>query len=365
MEEILPPITAQTTGYSPQMKVAIVCGLIISFVFSFAGGYFLSNTLRQEHVVLTTPSSTPLPSPPTIPDTDEPKGPITPLVQGKPQKYFLDTVFVVEKAIPHRTLIASVSRNETEQGYLQNNRASYFDGTTWDRQVHALTTSDSSIAQDDIIKSWDLQIDSSRVLQEKVTGEISVHQNQIKFDSETLTNEIGMRSLPDYTKFMSEGSGTVTIGDTQVPAYILYTKIYTMDASKIQFYSDPMGVTTDWVAFWDKNGNFYHIDTTQVDKPSAIYQTHQISVWKSIVGAVTKSFHVDVTRDDNKLPEHITIKSREPIDRTLKLTRTSMIDKSIPNKYNWYMMTVEGSVTDSRENTIPGFGLFEYIRDLE
>lgn len=46
-----------------------------------------------------------------------------------------------------------------------------------------------------------------------------------------MENEIGIRSLPGYTKFMSEGDGTIIINGEPFESYVLYTRIYSSNSS--------------------------------------------------------------------------------------------------------------------------------------
>ncbi len=354
----LAPSTA-AASFTTATKFSILVGLIVGFIATFGSGYYLSSQLQLENPPQATPTVSPSPTPDDFP------GLLPGTSDDAAQQYFLDTIFLIEKAEPHRAVIASIGRKETDQGFLQDSRASYFNGAVWDREVTHVTTTQSGVEADTVIKKWDVKIDPSRVLREKVSGKLDIHTVQVEFTSDTLANEIGMRSLPDYTKFMSEGDGTILIDGTSIPVHILYTRIYSMDASKIQFYTEPMGVTTDWVAFWDQAGNFYHIDTTEVGQPTDIYETHQIGVWKNSVGTVAKTFQVSVARDPNPLPIEFTISLQSPISTTLRLERASLQDRSIAGKYDWFLGTATGTVTNSKGEDLQGFGIIEYIHDAE
>ena len=340
-----------SASFATATKLSILIGLIVGFIATFGSGFYLSSQLHLENPPQVTPTVSPSPTPDDFPG-------LLPGTSGDTaQQYFLDTIFLIEKAEPHRAVIASIGR--------QDSRASYFNGAVWDREVTHVTTTKSGIEADTVIKKWDVKIDRSRVLREKVSGQLDIHKVRVEFTSDTLANEIGIRSLPDYTKFMSEGDGTILIDGASIPVHILYTRIYSMDASKIQFYTEPMGVTTDWVAFWDQAGNFYHIDTTEVGQPTDIYETHQIGVWKNSVGAVAKTFQVSVARDANPLPIELTISLQSPISTTLRLQRDSLQDRSIAGKYDWFLGTATGTVTNSKGENIQGFGIIEYIHDAE
>ncbi len=349
-------------------NVMIISIVLIGFVTTFLSGFFLSHLLSSEP---TLPPSQPTPTgripyvkettpyptsnnPQTAQDT-------TKFLPGK--YYFEDDVIIITKDQPHQKLIATVSRAEQEKDYTQNTRVSYFDGTSWTRQKANRTASDSTIISNNLVKSWKLTVDPSRVLKQTVQGEITINNSLFSFSSEVLQNEIGMRSLPGYTKFMSNGTGTVTINGGAHSAYILYTRIYSLNASDIQFYSQPLGVTTDWIAFWDTAGNFYHVDTTSVEKKTPIYESHQIGIRETTDGSVTKTFGTTVTRDAKNPPSEYSVSLLAPIGETLQFTRIDGIDKAPGSSYTWYMGSIEGTVTTASGEKRNGIGLVEYIHD--
>jgi hypothetical protein len=201
------------------------------------------------------------------------------------------------------------------------------------------------------------------MLKEQVKGIIVVGDNTISFTTNALANEMSVRSLPGYTKFMSEGNGQITINGEVHPAKVLYTRIFSMNTSDIQFYNEPIGVTTDWVAFWDTQGNFYHIDSSTVSKPTPIYKTHTLGIFKTVSGAISKSFSVTASRDSKTPPDAYTFSIQNPIMATLKLQRKSAINKAPNGEYAWYMGTVDGSVTLANGFPVNGYGVTEYIHD--
>jgi hypothetical protein len=162
---------------------------------------------------------------------------------------------------------------------------------------------------------------------------------------------------------MSNSSGTVTIDGKTYDAYILYTKIYSLNAKDIQFYDQPLGLKTYWIAFWDVNGNFYHIDTTSVDKPTEVYKTHQIAIEETIDGGVYKSFSVGAENDKTKPPTNFTIQTNLPNGAVLSLKRLNALNKAPNNSYTWIMGEVDGVVTTNTDQQSNGVGLVEYIQD--
>jgi hypothetical protein len=355
VEDVQPQVQNQKSNNAS--KIFIIVIILLGFITTFVSGFLLSRlfTAEQNASIGQVTRVTPYPTNPQL-EQDT-----TVFLPGK--YYFDDTVIVVTKDNPRINLVASVTRTEQEKDYLQNTRVSYYDGNTWTRQTDSKTTKDSGVVSNNLLKSWDVTIDQSRVLKQTVHGEVTINNTSVAFSTGILQNEIGMRSLPGYTKFMSNGSGTININGTVHQAYIVYTRIYSLNAADIQYYNQSLGLTTDWIAFWDAKGNFYHIDKTSVDKPTQIYQTHQIGVLEDATGAVTKTFEVKVTRDSKNPPEKYAVSLNNPVGAALKLNRINGINKAPNGSFTWYMGNVEGTVQKDGGESISGIGLVEYIHN--
>ncbi len=341
------------------MKNPVILLLLIffGFVCTFFTGFYLATILHLELQPPDSSSPEPLSS-----EATGSAGLSTPFLPGK--YYFDDAAILITKDAPHYTIAATVSRSQQAEGYSQSTRISYFDGTNWTRKMAQDKAADSEMMKNQFLKKWEINYDPSRVLKETVSAKMMVNDVNIEFLSGTLQNEIAMRSIPGYTKFMSEGKNArITINGTEHPAYIIYTKIYSFNAKDLQFYNTPLGVTTDWIAFWDKNGEFYHVDRTNVDKPTEIYQSHEIGVYKNITGSVNKSFSVDSSHDSLENPTIFTMKLREPVYASLSLKMINQFNKYPDTAYNWFMGQAVGEVEKEDKTTVSGIGVVEYIHD--
>lgn len=348
-------------------KVFILVIVVIGFITTFASGYLLSYLLDTEQNVTTeTIPETGTPYikdvTPSYPTSNNPhvEQDSTKFLPGK--HYFDDTIMIVTMDKPQVSVIATVTRAEQDKDYVQSTRVSYYDGSSWARQSMSKASKDSTIVSSNLIKSWDIAIDPSRVLKQTVQGEVTINNTSLVFSTGVLQNEIVMRSLPGYTKFISSGTGTLTANGVMHQAYIAYTRIYSLNAREIQFYNQSFGVTTDYIVFWDTQGNFYHVDATSVDKPTPIYQSHQLGIMENINGAVEKTFSVTVNRDSKNPPEQYTT-SLNGIGVTLRFNRINEINKAPNGSFTWYMGNIEGTVLKPNGESLSGIGLVEYIHD--
>lgn len=367
------PIPPKFLNHSTALKILIIVFVILGFVTSFGGGFYLKGILKEEIVTSSPkPSSVPViaeSSPSPGPDNEQPLIQNGPGLVGEEMKflpgkhYFDDTVIAVTKNEPHYSLVATVARQENDKDYAQNSRVSYFDGKSWVRKMDVKSTPSSTIIGNPLVKSWTNKIDSSRVLKEIADGEINIENSKILFSTGILQNEIGMRSLPGYTKFLSKGEGILNINGSEHPAYILYSRTYSLNSSEIQFYDQPFGVFTDWLVFWDKQGNMYHLDATDVPNPTLIYQTHKIAILDNSENSVLKTFQLNITRDSLTPPSKYTINLGAPINQSLTLNLLNSINKAPNDSFKWYMGQVKGTVQNGQGKNVEGIGLVEYIRD--
>lgn len=347
--------------------MGILAILALGCTGAFVAGFFLSDLLQKQTVapppVSTRTSPTPTISPGILP-TGTAMEAVDSLSFATGLHYFDDTVLAITTDTPRKIFIGSMVRIEDEPNiYVHNTRVSFFDGESWTRKTGSQQSQTSEITTNSLVSSWNIDIDATRVLRERVSGTAQVDDHAVQFSAPDLHNEMSVRSLPGYTKFMSEGDGTITIQGKKHSAKVLYTRIYSMNTADIQFYSEPIGVTTDWVAFWDTAGNFYHVDATSVAKPTAIYSSHTLGIHSSPSGAVSKTFSVQTTRDSGVPPDQYTISIGSPIGSVLALKRKNAINKAPNGSYDWYLGEVEGTVSVQGQSALAGFGVVEYIHD--
>lgn len=356
-EEVYQPEPPKT-----QWKMIVVIALaLLGFVACFVGGLVVSQMLSIQKTINTSIANVASPTPQVSNNQNETLQATNETSLG--MHYFADTIMAISTNKPTIAFIVTATRKQSNSGYVQSTQSSFYDGTKWVRKQLSQTYQSDGITSNDIIKNWQINYDSSRVLKQSVKGSFAIDSNNLTVDIPNITNEIGMRSIPGYTKFMSETTGSLTLNGTSQPVKIIYTRIYSLNAADIQFYDTPLGLRTDWVAFWDEQGNFYHVDKTDVKNPTAIYETHQVGVKEDIHGTVTKTFKVRVTDDGSTPPTNFTINLQDNLNETLHFSRVNQIDKAPNSSYVWVIGVIEGDVTTNDGNIIKGFGFAEYIQD--
>ncbi|MEK7168748.1 MAG: hypothetical protein AAB778_01935 [Patescibacteria group bacterium] len=319
----------------------IVVLTVLTILGSFYSGFFLKNSL----------------SPNTNIDTN------TNIVQQKYKPNFIDEIILVTKEKPYQALILTAIRtysNENINNYTI--KAFYFNGQKWLKEISEGKSKElDNIPKTPLIPIWEIINDPSYMLKQSSNGEVNIDEKSIKFEIPTFYNEMSIRSSPKYTKFMSETDGTLIIDDKEYDSYILYSRIYSFSPPEgLIFISDPAGIETEWLAFWDNNGNFYTIDETVVDNKKTLdtYKAHSLGMVKDKDGKVQKSFILNLERNGLK---KYSVDIKENINKTIDITKLDSINKSVNGVDIWLTGLVEGEVKTKDGKSLKGLGVFEQI----
>ena len=314
----------------------VVLLTVVGILSSFFSGYYFKNILLKTSVEEKTDPS-----------------------NLKP--YFSDEIVLISKEKPHYTLIAYNSRRSKDKFYSQSEKLLFFDGKEWKSNAINIDSEDLNIAQTPMIPKWEITVDPSLVLKQSVKGEAKINNNSIHFEVPLLQNELGVRSLDGYTLFRSESSGKLTINGKEYDSYVLYSRTYSYNASiDLIAVTEPLGINTDYIAFWDNDGNFYNIDETNVDnKNKGRYKKHSIAIFKDKDERVQKSFNLSVQKNKDI---GYKINVFEKINRSFTVNFLNSVNKSVTESpYNWKTGQIEGEVKLENGKTIKGFGIYEYI----
>jgi len=206
--------------------VFVVAIFVLSVLASFYSGYFLKDLLIKANV-----------------GTDTSQSNLKP--------YFSDEIILISKNKPHYTLIAYSSRSSKKNLlFSQTQRVFFFDGNRWQKKFFNTDSKESEIAKTPIIPSWNIEVDPTLVLKERVGGEIQIDSNKIGFDVPEIDNELGIRSQEDYTIFRSEATGKLIVNGKEYESYVLYSRTYSYSVSiDLVRITDPLGINTDWLLF--------------------------------------------------------------------------------------------------------------------
>ena len=277
--------------------------------------------------------------------------------------YLSDTLVFITEESPHQILLINSNRQQMGKSvFAQSSNVNFFDGQVWRRADDDTLTSQAEVASDSVITAWQIGIEQSRVTGEIISGQAIVDGWSINFATDRLENEMTVRSWPGYTKFLSSSHGTITISGRTMAAKVAYTQIYSMNTDEIQFANTHLPLESMYAMFWDEAGNFYHIDVTDVDTPTPVYDSHRLGIWKNPAGQITRIDQVDLDLDQKVPPTHYHAVLPLPIVSQLELNTINSLPKSNRANTHWYLQLVEGTAThDGHQHE--GFGYLEYIKE--
>ena len=333
---------------------------IISLGIPFVAGFALAKLLMPEttdSVVTSKPTPTVSETTQTI-DTDTYS--VYPSFYQKSLSYFDDTVVVVTKNSPRKALILTAARKENSPNtFSQNTRVSYFDGDVWTRQTESVTNTEGEISPTSINPQWDILVHSSLLLKEKSHISLSL-TDSLELTTSELENEIVLRSFPWDTKFMSTGEGKLSINGRSEDVHIAYIRRYSQNTQGLQFYDSSLKSATDWLIYWDTEGNLYHIDLTSVQNPNDKYQSHTLITKVDSKKRVTRSFEGNVVRNSDQDPTHYAFTLGNPINEQLSIDRINVYDKAKGSATTDVIGLVTGILNN---NSTSGYGFIQYLRD--
>ncbi len=282
--------------------------------------------------------------------------------QSNLKPYSSDEIILISKDAPHYTLIAYASKTvKTKSSFSQRQKAFFFDGKTWQGDIASTTSVYSDIVSSPIIPKWNVIIDPTRVLKQSVSGEVQLNNNKVEFNVPEFDNELGIRSLPEYTQFRSETDGQIILNGKSYDSYVLYSRTYAYATSISSIVvTNPVGINSDWVAFWDTDGNFYHVDKTSVDNNyKGEYKSHSIAIYKDNLGRIQKSFVFDIQKVSTT---GYKIKIPANINKNVNVNFLNEVDKNVTfSPYAWTTGQIEGEVITENGKRINGFGIYEQL----
>lgn len=355
---------------NPFSKVAFIILGIFSILSLIGLGYFLAKIDKptptvipkedkpiEESVIPTEIDNNEL-------EISEPNSPQDGSAVRDGDRYYNDTIFLITKNSPRQILVATVSRTGKDNRFTQTSRISYFDGESWSRDQTSVTNQYSNISNDKITKSWDIELHQTRVMRQTVKGTVQLDGTEFNFNTETLNNEISVRSLPEYTKFISSASGTFkATNQNPKDAYVLYSRIYSTDAKTILVYDNDFSYKTNWLAFWGNDGSFYHFDKTQVNSTVPNYTSHAIGFETSKDGILKRTFNLSTSTDNTDNPNIINYNFDLPIYKSIQIKSENSFQKYPTIKYPWVMGYATGTIKDPNGKEINGIGIYEYINN--
>ena len=196
-------------------------------------------------------------------------------------------------------------------------------------------------------------------------AEIELEERMISFSSPNLQNEISVESLPGSTKFIYQGEGAITIDGGVEEVYILHTRSYSFNAIDLAFFNSPENLTSNFIAFWDEEGEFYYVDTHTTKNPTSAIQTRSVGIKENARGVVSKTERLNLNFQQRDGVNEFVTRFEAPISEQLRLTFYRALNKAENRTYSWTLTNATGSSVKAEGRTVKGIGIVEYIRPAQ
>lgn len=274
---------------------------------------------------------------------------------------FIDEMILMTNTIPRQTLILSGIRSLNESGVIYYTfKSFYFDGNRWHKQVDKGTSDDFEKIPTTPVREWNVVDDPSYMLRQSVSGKILMGSKEITFNVPEIQNEMSIRSNYKYTRFLSETNGKMVINNQELNVKVLYARIYSFSKPEsLIFTDDPSGIQTEWLAFWDKDNNFYSIDETVIDNKVThnSYKAHSLGLIKNNSGGIFKTFELTL---DGLGRQEYEVKLHN-LETRLSIQKINSVNKAENDIDIWNTGIAEGYIIDKNGQKIDGYGIYETI----
>lgn len=249
--------------------------LTIGFVWMFVAGALISRLIKND--------------------------PIIPVNKSAREEY--DILFV-SKDKPHKLLFIDYYKvGKTVYG-----NAHYYDGNSWKQGTIKSETVNV------------LPINSVSQSVYKINGAVNIDAIKIDFSAPEIYTHMTVRARNVFSKFggaTETASARITVGESSFDCYAALLVGFNSTEELLDWQS--LGVKTDWLMFFDKDWNFYHLDNTIVDIFSPFYESHSFFAKSSNSGNVAYFPNFSLSRFQNRL--------------SIKYDRLNRLDIDIANTF--------------------------------
>ncbi len=214
--------------------------LIVAFVWIFGLGLIFGRLLTTHPVAPTNVAP---------PDVSLPARPL--------ESY---DIIIAATSEPHTLLVLDFF--ELDSVFTGN--AHYFDGKNW---------AETPLRKGEIKIQ---EVEGLNQFTNKITGNFLLNGNLFVLDIPSISTPMVIRGESNFVKFggTTHVNGPyLKINETAVDSYVALMKGFAKNYPAV--YIEELGINTTWLAFWDKDWNFYHLDKTLVKNPSPDYTPHE------------------------------------------------------------------------------------------
>lgn len=173
-----------------------------------------------------------------------------------------------------------------------------------------------------------------------------------------LNGDFLIKNRLDYLRYVSSGKARVEIESESIEGRVMVDRVLSEDAAVPTLQGYNPKYMSHSIALWDEEGNFYHLDKSEVFTPNIPYASHTWVLYKNNQGESKKIYEAEV--NFNQEGDAPLWKINIPLLNTELNFRLNTFLKEGRNNFIGF---VEGKVVvGGRERNISGYALFENNR---
>ncbi len=306
--------------------------------------------LISSHYLKKTPEFVPVPN-----QTD-------PSAKGEKLQYFSDEIILASKNQNDKNrfvLNLELNRKEVEKGkFIHYYTARFFQNGKEKTVRTNFYSNTEKITKNAFLPKYENAVFDDLSTRESFAFALSIDGKTFDITTTGLEGDFITKNDITYTRYLSEGKGTVKIGGEKFEANAALEKVYSSDHSKYLFFPGVNDLTSRTYRFlvWNSEGNFYLLDNSIVSKDHPAYRPHTWILYKNAAPKYLQKFFEAQIKFAEKGKEknwEITIPGLE----TKLLLKTTD-----PTDVNWSNGTVGGVAnTKAGEKTL--YGAFSYKKE--
>jgi hypothetical protein len=161
----------------------------------------------------------------------------------------------------------------------------------------------SQVIANDFLNSFSSNMSEDLSARESYAFDFNYKDLHVQADLKNFNGDFLVKNTLDYTKYVSEGDGNVTVNGKQYRMHAFLTKIYSPYYDKYLYFNgyNDLNSLAQFFVLWDTQGNFYLLDKSDVFAPLPDYKSHTWVLYKNQAGQyMKKAFAANVQFEQEK-----------------------------------------------------------------
>lgn len=226
------------------------------------------------------------------------------------KKYFYTRIILfgqdeMQNPILIKLQLSRKQRNQSEYEHIYS--AIAFMANKTEKTTDQFITNSNEIATRELFTQFEITRHGSQTTQEDYNLEFIVADTEYTVSIKDINGDFLIKDVPDYIRFMSEGTATATIDNKRYSLHAIVDRTISEDYSKSIFFEgrENLSHVTHSIALWDQEDEFYLIDFTESRSPQLPYESHKWVIHKDKKGYIKKIFDGELEFDKTEYDQPV------------------------------------------------------------